>query len=208
MLQHIPSPLCTNYSFRPNSDTRLCIVIGTTTRPANQPSLTAQANAYLGVPFAKSPPERFSPPEAGSSWSSPLHAQAMKPACIQQFSGTGTSQELTKKYFGNPGGPLPEESEDCLYLNVYTPPDVTPLSKKAVMFWIFGVRIYTFFDSNAIVLRFVYRKIFNLEQVVWYPMMEAHLPSLKMSSWWRSITVRTVSYSTLLHSRISADRLD
>lgn len=114
-------------------------IIGTATKPANQPSLTASANAYLGVPFAKSPPERFSPPEAASPWSTPLQAQAVKPACIQQFSGSGQTQALTKQFFNNPNGPPPEESEDCLYLNVYTPPGVTPDSKKAVMFWLFGV---------------------------------------------------------------------
>ncbi|KAF9695949.1 hypothetical protein EKO04_006020 [Ascochyta lentis] len=113
-------------------------IIGTATTSANQPSLTASANAYLGVPFAKSPPERFSPPEAASPWSTPLQAQAVKPACIQQFSGTGQTQALTKQYFNNPQGPAPAESEDCLYLNVYTPPGVTPDSKKAVMFWLFG----------------------------------------------------------------------
>lgn len=114
-------------------------IIGTAIKPANQPSLTASANAYLGVPFAKSPPERFSPPEAASSWSTPLQAQAVKPACIQQFSGSGQTQALTKQFFNNPNGPAPEESEDCLYLNVYTPPGSTPDSKKAVMFWLFGV---------------------------------------------------------------------
>jgi hypothetical protein len=114
-------------------------IIGTATKPTNQPSLTASANAYLGVPFAKSPPERFSPPEAAAPWSAPLQAQAIKPACIQQFPGSGQSQALTKQFFNNPNGPAPEESEDCLYLNVYTPPNATPISKKAVMFWLFGV---------------------------------------------------------------------
>ncbi|UPX10847.1 uncharacterized protein EKO05_0001485 [Ascochyta rabiei] len=113
-------------------------IIGTAIKPTNQPSLNASANAYLGVPFAKSPPERFSPPEAASSWSTPLQAQAIKPACIQQFSGSAQTQARIEEYFNNPNGPAPVESEDCLYLNVYTPPGVTPDSKKAVMFWLFG----------------------------------------------------------------------
>lgn len=117
------------------------VVIGTTLGPSNQPSITAKANAYLGVPFAKSPPERFSPPEVVPSWSSPLQAQAVKPACIQQFSGSGATQERTKQFFNNPLNAPPEESEDCLYLNVYTPAGVTATSKKAVMFWLFGVRL-------------------------------------------------------------------
>lgn len=117
------------------------VVIGTTTKPTNQPSLTASANAYLGVPFAKSPPVRFSPPEAVTPWSTPLQAQNIKPACIQQFSGTGDIRARTIEYFNNPTYPPPEESEDCLYLNVYTPPGVTASSKKAVMFWLFGVSV-------------------------------------------------------------------
>lgn len=64
------------------------VVIGKTTTIANQPSVTAKAKAYLGVPFAQSPPERFSPPVAAAAWSSPLKAQALKPACIQQLQGT------------------------------------------------------------------------------------------------------------------------
>jgi carboxylesterase 2 len=116
------------------------VIIGTTTKPSNQPSLTASANAYLGVPFAKSPPLRFAPPEAAAPWSSPLQAQKTKPSCIQQFSGTGDVRARTIEYFNNPTLPPPAESEDCLYLNVYTPPGVTSSSKKAVVFWLFGVR--------------------------------------------------------------------
>ncbi|KAK2021071.1 carboxylesterase [Colletotrichum zoysiae] len=108
-------------------------VVGTTTQP---PASTGSANVYLGVPFAKSPPERFSPPEPADPWQT-LTAQAFRPACIQQFTNTGSSQALQKQYFGNPTGPLPEESEDCLYLNVFTPSGVTSTSKKAVMFWLF-----------------------------------------------------------------------
>ena len=64
------------------------VIVGKTTTVSNQPSVTAQGRAYLGVPFAQSPPERFSPPVAASAWLSPLQAQDIKPACIQQFSGS------------------------------------------------------------------------------------------------------------------------
>ncbi|KAJ4380866.1 hypothetical protein N0V86_004228 [Didymella sp. IMI 355093] len=133
-------------------------IIGTATKPTNQPSLAASANAYLGVPFAKSPPQRFSPPEAAAPWSTPLQAQAIKPACIQQFPGSGQSQALTKQFFNNPNGPAPEESEDCLYLNVYTPPNATPISKKAVMFWLCGGNLqsgsgsYDYFDGSSLAI--------------------------------------------------------
>ncbi|GKT48724.1 cocaine esterase [Colletotrichum spaethianum] len=113
------------------------VIIGTTAQPASQAGSTGYANAYLGVPFAKSPPERFSPPESAPSWSTPLPAQAFRPACIQQFTDSGNAQVLQKQYFGNPTGPLPEESEDCLYLNVFAPPSASSSNKKAVMFWLF-----------------------------------------------------------------------
>jgi carboxylesterase 2 len=57
-------------------------IIGT---KVNLPTATAAVNQFLGVPFAKSPPERFSPPQVPEPWSKPLLAQAWKPACIQQF---------------------------------------------------------------------------------------------------------------------------
>lgn len=135
----LSAPAALNTASEPTVTLSSGVVIGTALGPSNQPSVTAKANAYLGVPFAKSPPERFSPPDAAPSWPSPLQAQAVKPACIQQFSGSGAIQERTKQFFNNPLNAPPEESEDCLYLNVYTPPSVTATSKKAVMFWLFGV---------------------------------------------------------------------
>jgi len=57
-------------------------VIGTTTA---LPSATAVVNQFLGIPFAQSPPERFSPPQDASRWRQPLNATTFKPACIQQF---------------------------------------------------------------------------------------------------------------------------
>ncbi|TID18582.1 liver carboxylesterase 1 precursor [Venturia nashicola] len=111
------------------------VIVGKITTISNQSSITAKAKAYLGVPFAQSPPERFSPPVAADAWPSPLQAQALKPSCIQQLQPGSEAARL----FGNPvDGPPLSESEDCLYLNVYTPENVTASSKKPVMFWIFG----------------------------------------------------------------------
>jgi carboxylesterase 2 len=114
------------------------VVVGTATRVANQPSVTGLANAYLGVPFASSPPLRFAPPAAAKPWTEPFIAQNLPPACLQSF-GSGATAAKTKEYFNNPGYEPPQESEDCLYLNVFTPPDASSTNLKPVLFWLFGV---------------------------------------------------------------------
>ncbi|CAK3840514.1 liver carboxylesterase 1 precursor [Lecanosticta acicola] len=112
-------------------------IVGTATAVSNQPSVTGLANAYLGVPYAKSPPLRFAPPEAPAAWSTPLKAQQLPPACLQQFL-PGSDGEREREYFNNPGLSPPAESEDCMYLNVFAPQDASPTNLKAVMFWVFG----------------------------------------------------------------------
>lgn len=57
------------------------LIIGTTT---SLPSASATVNKFLGVPFAQSPPKRFSPPKAAVRKST-IEATAWKPACIQQI---------------------------------------------------------------------------------------------------------------------------
>lgn len=108
------------------------VIIGTTTAI---PSATATVNQYLGVPFAQSPPERFSPPQPPAPYRSPLVAQQWSPACIQQFQYPRSSYEFTRAVFNTPA---PEESEDCLYLNVYAPSTPAPSDGRAVLFWIYG----------------------------------------------------------------------
>ncbi|TKA63106.1 hypothetical protein B0A55_10627 [Friedmanniomyces simplex] len=105
------------------------VVVGTTT---SLPSATASINKFLGVPFAKSPPTRFAPPESPGSFSEPINATAWSPACIQQFTYPAASQEFTEFVFNNPA---PVESEDCLYLNVYAPSTPAPADGRAVLFW-------------------------------------------------------------------------
>ncbi|KAK4501555.1 hypothetical protein PRZ48_007364 [Zasmidium cellare] len=113
------------------------VVVGTATRVSNQPTVTGLANAYLGIPFAQSPPLRFAPPSPPKPWTNPLLAQKNPPACLQQFlPGNDGVREAT--FFNNPGLPPPPESEDCLYLNVFAPRDASPSKLKPVMFWVFG----------------------------------------------------------------------
>jgi carboxylesterase 2 len=46
-----------------------------------------KVKAYLGIPFAASPPERFSAPQDPKPWDETLKAKAVKPACVQEFGG-------------------------------------------------------------------------------------------------------------------------
>ncbi len=51
--------------------------------PTTVPGANTAVNRYLGVPFAKSPPARFEPPEQVAAWSQPLETKQFKPSCIQ-----------------------------------------------------------------------------------------------------------------------------
>ncbi|GFF22126.1 alpha/beta-hydrolase [Aspergillus udagawae] len=112
------------------------VVIGTTVTPVNQPSATAVVNAFLGIPFAKSPPQRFSPPEAPEPWSTPLQAQSLAPSCPQQnisVNGLSLERQLALPVAGDI-----QQSEDCLYLNVYAPQNSSSSNLTEVLFWIHG----------------------------------------------------------------------
>jgi hypothetical protein len=48
-------------------------------------TLASNVKAFLGIPFAQSPPVRFGAPVDPKSWTKPLKVTAFKPACVQQF---------------------------------------------------------------------------------------------------------------------------
>ncbi|EME47118.1 hypothetical protein DOTSEDRAFT_145504 [Dothistroma septosporum NZE10] len=104
------------------------------------------------MPFAQSPPERFSPPQKQGVGSCNIDATAWKPACIQQFVYPKIAQEFVEAVFNSPA---PEESEDCLYLNVYAPSSPAPEGGRAVMFWIYGGALQfgnagqTYYDGSS-----------------------------------------------------------
>ncbi|THZ24490.1 alpha/beta-hydrolase [Aureobasidium pullulans] len=115
------SPLVNAHAAAPTVTIVSGVIVGTATGVLNQPTVTGLVNAYLGIPYA-SPPKRFEAPVPAPAWNTSLNAQKYGAACIQQLNGSVV-------------GPF---SEDCLFANVYVPPNTTASSQKAVMFWIHG----------------------------------------------------------------------
>jgi para-nitrobenzyl esterase len=82
---------------------------------------------YLGVPYAAPPVGnlRWRPPAPAPSRSGVLDAAAFGPVCAQDTTGI-----LNFGYMS--------DTEDCLYLNVFTPKDCKPGNRLPVMVWIPG----------------------------------------------------------------------
>ncbi|XP_075833001.1 carboxylesterase 1C-like isoform X1 [Microtus pennsylvanicus] len=92
---------------------------------------------FLGVPFAKPPlgSLRFAPPEPAEPWSFVKNATSYPPMCSQDAVGGQVLSEL----FTNRKESIPLKfSEDCLYLNIYTPADLRKNIRLPVMVWIHG----------------------------------------------------------------------
>ena len=87
-------------------------------------------NKFLGIPYAKPPigTRRFRKPEPIDPFSSPLDASTFGPACLQlKLPGTGNVIKNVT------------HSEDCLYLNVFTPSRLaTDHHLYPTMIWIHG----------------------------------------------------------------------
>ncbi|XP_043980928.1 liver carboxylesterase 1 isoform X1 [Gambusia affinis] len=94
-------------------------------------------HAFLGVPFAKpplGPTLRLTAPQPAEGWQGLRDATKQPNMCIQNMDFVG---ELLQKLKGLILE-TPDISEDCLYLNIYTPANRAPDAKLPVMVWIHG----------------------------------------------------------------------
>jgi para-nitrobenzyl esterase len=82
--------------------------------------------AFLGVPFAAPPigPLRWQPPQPAGSWSGVRQAERYGMACSQNAPGFGTLFDKS-------------QSEDCLYLNIWSP-ELKPKKRLPVMVYMHG----------------------------------------------------------------------
>jgi para-nitrobenzyl esterase len=85
--------------------------------------------AFLGIPYAAPPvgPLRFAAPAPAQRWTAIRDADAFGPAAPQPDRPIG-------RWFH---GPTPATAEDCLSLNVWTPPGVAD-DKRPVLVWLHG----------------------------------------------------------------------
>ncbi|KAM6065418.1 fatty acyl-CoA hydrolase precursor, medium chain isoform 2-T2 [Theristicus caerulescens] len=94
-------------------------------------------NVFLGLPFAKPPVGslRFSEPQPPEPWKGVRDATSYPPMCLQdKVQGQIFSDSITNRK----EKVLLQVSEDCLYLNVYTPVSTEKQEKLPVFVWIHG----------------------------------------------------------------------
>jgi para-nitrobenzyl esterase len=92
--------------------------------------LPSGVRTYRGIPFAAPPVRelRWREPQPVLAWKGVYNADRPAPECIQSLRAHDINH-----YFGEEA-----TSEDCLYLNVWAPPDARGGSRKPVIVWIYG----------------------------------------------------------------------
>ncbi|XP_068116473.1 pyrethroid hydrolase Ces2e-like isoform X2 [Hyperolius riggenbachi] len=94
-----------------------------------------RVHSFYAIPFAKPPvgPLRFAATGPPEPWESVREATEQPPMCLQSRETMEHLMDLVKAKVT-----VPPTSEDCLYLNVFTPADRGPDAKLPVMVFIHG----------------------------------------------------------------------
>ncbi|XP_045506017.1 neuroligin-4, Y-linked-like [Colias croceus] len=117
--------------------------------PMDQHKYLKPVEAYLGVPYATPPTgsNRFAPTRAPAPWDDVKTVDHMGPVCPQRLpdisNETLTLERMPKgrlEYLRRLLPRLKNQSEDCLYMNIYTPVQVGPTlqAKYPVVIFIHG----------------------------------------------------------------------
>jgi para-nitrobenzyl esterase len=100
--------------------------------PAADPRITS----FKGIPFAAPPvgENRWRAPQPAKNWDGVLKAFQFAPVSMQPQMGVSDTDIYTREWHVDPDTPM---SEDCLYLNIWTPAK-SPDEKLPVFVWYFG----------------------------------------------------------------------
>jgi para-nitrobenzyl esterase len=114
------APLAAAAQSAPRARTTNGVVVGLT--------LPEGVRTFRGIPFAAPPVRelRWKPPQPAKSWSGERMADRFEHQCMQ-------ARVFGDMMFRNAG-----VSEDCLYLNVWTPASATPNAKLPVLVYFYG----------------------------------------------------------------------
>ena len=90
---------------------------------------------FRGVPYAQPPVGelRFRRPQPHTPWEGVLDCKKFGPRCPQ--ADLASMDFYGKEFYDEM---VPPESEDCLYLNIWTPASAAPGDNLPVLFWIHG----------------------------------------------------------------------